>query len=310
MIERVIGNPGLQDIQVIESIPAQQTSRSHISTRNEHIVRNVGLNNPTNWIGGLNTLQLITAAQAQQAKLLTTKGSGTATVADYHTGSAARPVDANWVRNAGEAASIPAIRPFEADGQTIKSWSDRGDRLRFERDLMTERDFLEASIADNAISYDDFVREDEGGRTTLRSATRDVQTGAEEIYRQMISRDPGLKNEPVTFVMTGSQIAVGNGVQFPNPQTQHWKDAVGSHQIWMSATVTVAPGDNPNDPPRFSMRMMLHAEKSLAMEDDSSDDLGLEAVYSSFATLERDVSWMEGHPEAAVSKPVSNYRRV
>jgi hypothetical protein len=58
------------------------------------------------------------------------------------------------------------------------------------------------------------------------------------------------------------------------------------------------------------MRMTLHAEKRFVLEDDSVDDFRVEADSSSFATLERDVSWIAGRPEDAVSKRVKNYRRV
>ncbi len=119
--------------------------------------------------------------------------------------------------------------------------------------------------------------------------------------------------------MTGSQIAVGNSDKFPYPTTENWQKAIGGHQIWMSATVSVKPGDSPS----FSMRMTLHAEDRYNFNPGAEDIAtgtpdaangrfeltGLAHQYMNYATLERDVTWTGGKPEAGTSKPVKGNGR-
>jgi hypothetical protein len=241
----------------------------------------------------------VAAAQAQQPPALTTKGSGAATVADYHTGPPPKSLTQPSQTPSG-INSIRAIPSFDTEVPVVKNW--RNNLLRSDV-RVADRSFAGEIVTDRAGSYENFVREDDGGKTTLQSATLDVQAGAEEIYRQMISRDPGLKNGTVTFVMTGSHVPVGDTAKFPYAQTQLWQSLLGSHQIWMSATVTVSPGDAGN--PRFSMRMSLHAESFFAEESGTSDEQA-----SIYATLERDVSWFGGQAENAVSKQVNNRSRI
>src|SRR5215510_4364195 len=261
MIERVLGNTGIQDTQAIESVvkPSRDVARP---AETEQVVRSMGAAS-VHWIGTLNALQLVSSVQAQQLPTVTTKGSGVPTVADYKTGPPTRPDihhDNGFLQNPNDPndpTPIPTIPPTDADRQALRDWRNKlewaeraqwlpfGPHTDIEDGLAAYRHFLDGNGADRTFSYDKFVRDDKAGKTTLQNATRDVQLGAEEIYNQMIAQDPSLKNGPVTFTMTGTQIPVGGSDKFPYPETENWQKAIGAHQIWMSATVTVRPGASP-----------------------------------------------------------------
>src|SRR5262245_27729368 len=269
MIERVAGNTGIQDIQTIEPVVKPPVNGDTNPGETQQIVHSVGT--PiARWIGSINALQIVSAAQAQQLPAVTTQGSGIGTVADYKTGPPTRPDihhDNGFLQNPNDPndpTPIPTIPPTDADRQALRDWRNKlewAERLQFlpvgphthiEDGLAAYRHFLDGNGADRNFSYEKFVRDDGAGKTTLQNATRDVQLGAEEIYNQMIAQDPSLKDRPVTFLMTGSAIPVGGSDKFPYPTTENWQKAIGAHQIWMSATVTVKPGEKPGDPAQFS----------------------------------------------------------
>jgi hypothetical protein len=168
--------------------------------------------------------------------------------------------------------------------------------------------FLTGNGADRNFSYDKFVNDDAAGKTILNNAIGDTQRGAEAIYGQMLAADPSLANKPVTFKITGGQIGVGGGnSQFPYPQTENWQKAIGAHQIWNSATVTVTPGKN-GAPPTFKMDYTLHAEDRYNFNPGAADiatgtpdavngrfeTVGLAHQYMNYGSLSRDVSWTPG----------------
>ena len=337
MLERVNGSSGASNPQIVEPVFTPSPTSVTDSGHSGEIVYQTGATENALWIGTLNALQIVTASQAQQLPPVTTKGSDIATVADYTTGPPRRPPihhDNGFLQNPNDPKDpnpIPTIPPTDADRQALKDWRNKlewaeraqwlpiGPHTDIEDGLAAYRHFLDGKGQDRTFSYDKFVRDDDAGKTTLENATRDVQLGAEEIYRQMVAQDPSLKDRPVTFLMTGSQIAVGNSDKFPYPKTENWQKAIGGHQIWMSATVTVKPGD----PPSFSMRMTLHAEDRYNFNPGAEDiatgtpdaangrfeRTGLAHQYMNYATLERDVTWTGGKPEAGTSKPVNGNGR-
>jgi hypothetical protein len=340
MIERVAGTAGIQDIQTIEPVFTPPVKGDTNTAETHQVVHNIGTA-VGRWIGSISALQIVSAAQAQQLPAVTTQGSGVDTVADYRTGPPTRPDihhDNGFLQNPNDPndpTPIPTIPPTDADRQALSAWRNKlewaeraqwlpfGPHTDIEDGLAAYRHFLDGNGADRTFSYDKFVRDDAAGKTTLQNATRDVQLGAEEIYNQMIAQDPSLKNGPVTFLMTGSQIPVGSSDKFPYPETENWQKAIGAHQIWMSATVTVRPGEKPGDPPQFSMRMTLHAEDRYNFNPGAADintgtpdaengrfeRTGLAHQYMNYATLERDVTWMQGKPEEGTSKPVNGSGR-
>lgn len=178
--------------------------------------------------------------------------------------------------------------------------------------------FLHGGGKDSTFSYERFVSTDPSGQAVLTNSTRDTQQGAEAYYNQLVANDPSLAGKPVTFQITGSQIGVGSSEQFPYPETENWQKAIGGHSIWNSATVTVYPPEQPGGKPRFEMDMTLHAEDRYNFNPGQQDiatgapdaangrfeQTGLGHQYTNRAELQRHVTWTQGSPENAVSRPI------
>jgi hypothetical protein len=182
--------------------------------------------------------------------------------------------------------------------------------------------FLNGNGKDRTFSYDKFVKDDPSGKTILANGTRDIQKSAEDIYKQMLAKDPSLKGKEVTFKLTGSQIGVGGkNANFPYPQTENWQKAIGAHSVWMSADITVKP--DANGKPNFSAKMTLHAEDRFnfnpGMKDIATgtpdavngrfETVGLAKQYMNYATLQRDVKWDQGNGEQAVQNMINGKSR-
>ncbi len=80
--------------------------------------------------------------------------------------------------------------PFRDEDDTARNLSNG---------IEAYRHFLEGNGADRSFSYDEFVSEDPSGQTVLNNAIADTQRGAEDLYNQMIARDPSLAGKPITF---------------------------------------------------------------------------------------------------------------
>lgn len=274
-----------------------------------------------------------------QSPDLTSSGSGTET--RYRIGNPTRPPirhDNGFLQNPNDRKDprpIPTVPPTQDDRDFYDSernkvkWAKRAiaagiDKLPFTPHRLDLHDgidayqhFLEGDGRDRTFSYEKFVKEDKAGRTILNNATNDMQKGVEDLYNQMIARDPSLRGKAITFNVTGGAISAGSSNRFPYADTENWQKALGGHAIWTSATVTVHPPATPGGRPEFSMRMTLHAEDRYNFNPDQHDiatgapdalrgrleTVGLAHQYMNYATLERDVRWTQGNiGESTTSK--------
>lgn len=259
-----------------------------------------------------------------------------ATVADYQVGPPRRPDihhDNGFLQNPNDPNDpnpIPTESPGLSDYAALAEWEVK---LRGARALQgipgvphndipdgldTYDHFLHGNGADRHFDYERFVSTDPAGQAVLTNSTRDTQQAAEAAYNQMIAQDPSLAGKPVTFQITGSQIGVGSSEQFPYPETENWQKAIGGHSIWNSATVTVYPPETPGGKPRFEMDMTLHAEDRYNFNPGQQDintgtpdaangrfeQTGLGHQYTNYGTLQRHVTWNQGSPENATSRPI------
>lgn len=269
-------------------------------------------------------------APIQQTQNLSTSGSGTATT--YRVGDPARPNirhDNGFLQNPNnpnDPNPIATVAPSQADRDYYNDqlnqvrWAQRIDGInipfrnednearRLDDGIAAYRHFLEGRGADRQFSYDKFVSEDASGRTILNNAIADTQRGAEDLYNQMLARDPSLAGKPVTFNVTSGAITVGGSSSYPYPATEDWQKAIGGHPIWNSATVTVTPPSQPGGKPTFSMNYTLHAEDRYNFNPGQADiatgvpdatrgkleQTGLAHQYTQYATLNRDVTWTQG----------------
>ena len=184
---------------------------------------------------------------------LSTTGTAAGTQATYQVGPPARPNirhDNGFLQNPNnpnDPKPMPTRAPTDAERSAYNTQVFKANAGRIAQfvgylpdGIENYRHFLTGNGADHKFSYDKFVSDDKSGQTVLKNAIGDTQKGAEEIYRQMVAKDPSLANKPVTFQITGSQIGVGSGNRFPYPATENWQKAIGGHSIWNSAQVRCA----------------------------------------------------------------------
>jgi hypothetical protein len=269
-------------------------------------------------------------APTPQTPNLTSSGGGTATT--YKIGDPTRPNiqhDNGFLQNPNDPNDpkpMATVKPSQADTDYYNDqlsqvrWAQRIDGFnipfrdeddtarRLSDGIEAYRHFLEGKGADRTFSYDKFVNDDASGQTVLKNAIADTQRGAEDLYNQMIAKDPSLAGQPITFNITSGAITVGGSDAYPYPATENWQKAIGGHPIWNSATVTVTPPTEAGGRPQFSMKYTLHAEDRYNFNPGQADiatgapdatrgkleQTGLAHQYTQYATLNRDVSWTQG----------------
>lgn len=272
-----------------------------------------------------------TTQPTPQTPNLTTSGSGTATT--YRIGDPTRPNihhDNGFLQNPNnpnDSTPLPTVAPSQADREYYDDqlsqvrWAQRIDGFnipftdkdetarRLDDGIEAYRHFLEGNGADRQFSYDKFVSEDKSGQTILNNAIADTQRGAEDLYNQMIAKDPSLAGKPITFNVTSGAITVGGSNSYPYPETEDWQKAIGGHPIWNSATVTVNPPTTAGGKPTFSMNYTLHAEDRYNFNPGQADiatgvpdatrgkleQTGLAHQYTQYSTLNRNVTWTQGN---------------
>lgn len=211
---------------------------------------------------------------------------------------------------AGELVQADGAQGLEKIRIPFTDFDDNARPRRLEDGIDAYRHYLTGNGADRTFSYDEFVSEDANGQATLNNAIADTQRGAEQLYNQMVERDPSLAGKSVTFDVTSGAISVREGsTEYPYPETENWQKAIGAHSIWNSATVTVTPPSAAGGAPQFSMDYTLHAEDRYNFNPDAADiatgepdavrglkleRTGLAHQYMNYATLDRDVSWTAG----------------
>lgn len=271
-----------------------------------------------------------TPAPTPQTPPLTSAGGDTATT--YKIGDPTRPNirhDNGFLQNPNDpndSTPLGTVEPSQADKDYYDSqlsdvkWAQRADNFnvpftdkddtarRLEDGIEAYRHFLEGNGADRNFSYDEFVSEDASGQTVLNNAVADTQRGAEDLYNQMVAKDPSLAGKPVTFNVTSGTVTVGGSEEYPYPATENWQKAIGGHPIWNSATVTVTPPTEAGGKPQFSMEYTLHAEDRYNFNPGQQDiatgvpdatrgkleQTGLAHQYTQYSTLDRNVSWSQG----------------
>ena len=120
--------------------------------------------------------------------------------------------------------------------------------------------FLDDTGTDLHIHYDRFLRKDESGKVVLQSAIQDIVAAAIAIDDQKIAASPPDSPRQDKFSLVSEAINVGGGdSRYPYPATENWQKALGAHQIWLTAPVTV--GVDPVAKKRsFTIDLTIHAE--------------------------------------------------
>ncbi|AUX49083.1 uncharacterized protein SOCE26_106280 [Sorangium cellulosum] len=272
----------------------------------------------------------------------TAAGTCTSTTAQYSVGAPQRPPihhDNGFRQNPSDSddpTPTPTTEPNLADRASLLYWRGTLEGAEAAQGvpyvphndipdaLAAYRHFLDGMGTDRTFSYERFVASDSSGAVILRNAIRDIQLCAEKFYRKMLADDPSLATRRVTFALTGTSIPAGSGSLYPYPSTENWQKAIGAHVIWMSGTVVVEPAPcSGGGEPVLKMRTTLHAEDRYNFNPGAADIAtgtpdaangrfevtGLAHQYMNYATLQRDVTWMLGRPDAGVTARQDNSRQ-
>jgi hypothetical protein len=200
------------------------------------------------------------------------------------------PTSADYAR---KAAAISILEVAEAgQGVPLVPHNDLSDALG------AYRHFLFGHGTDRTFSYDRYAAHDPSGAITLHNAIKDAQAGAIQLFQALF-----LSRTPSFFQMTGSALAASaRSPFFPYPQTENWQKAIGAHNFWISADVSVG-GQGPMYD--FAMDFALHAEDRYNFNPGAADIAtgapdamngvlevtGLAEQYMNYSTLTRHVTW-------------------
>lgn len=271
----------------------------------------------------------------------TTPGECQSTKAKYKIGPPAHPPiqhDNGFLQNPADPSDpkpMPTTEPTWSDRASLTWWQTKLEGAEAVQGvpyaphnnipdaLAAYRYFLEGNGKDRTFSYERFVDSDASGKVVLKNAIRDIQLCAEKFYKKMIADNPALAHKRVSFELTGSQIGVGSGGEFPYPATENWQKAIGAHVIWMSGSVVVDPTGCDGEIPTLKMRATLHAEDRYNFNPGMADintgtpdaengrfeQVGYGHQYMNYATLQRDVTWKLGSPEAGTTLKVDSSRQ-
>lgn len=165
------------------------------------------------------------------------------------------------------------------------------------------RHFLHGNGSERTFSYERYIAADKSGRKTLESAIMHLKVGVEGIWLSDKSSNQFTVTSPV--IACGSQDESNLDAHFfPYPETENWQKTIGSHYIWISATVNVVV--DKNNTPHFYTLMTLHAEDKYNFNPGKVDVktgihdeengrftvIGMGHQYLHKSTITRSVSWI------------------
>jgi hypothetical protein len=190
--------------------------------------------------------------------------------------------------------------------------------------LAAYRHFLKGNGAKRYFSYERYVSNDNNGKTTLSNMIGEAQNAAVNLYRANARTIEG------SFKLTGSALGAGSSVAFPYPATENWQKAIGGHNFWISADVTVTPVVPPSVRPpygveqvRFTMVMTVHVEDMYNFNPGQADIAtsipdaengqfeitGLGQQYINWSTLQRSVTWVGSNTRETEATPLDDSRQ-
>ena len=120
--------------------------------------------------------------------------------------------------------------------------------------------FLDGTGTDFHVHYDRFLRNDNSGKTVLKSAVEDIVAGAIAIDDQKIKDSPPATPRQDSFSLVSDAITVGGrDKRYPYPATENWQKAIGAHSIWLTAPITVKV-DPAAKTRTFTVDLTIHME--------------------------------------------------
>jgi hypothetical protein len=134
------------------------------------------------------------------------------------------------------------------------TWADRVERLKWIAKLEAAellrpdlvdgtaayRHFLFGNGAERDVQYGRFLANDSSGQTVLASAMEDTRLAAIQRHDQDVGGAPPVEGTRTYQIRTGVISVTAGDARYPYPATENWQKALGAHQIWIEATVTVS----------------------------------------------------------------------
>jgi Domain of unknown function (DUF4157) len=110
------------------------------------------------------------------------------------------------------------------------------------------RHFLTGGGATRDCHYPRYIAGDSSGRRLLESAKEDLHDAAVlRSDQDLVGKAPAPGSQ--SFHIRTGIIGVGNDRRYPYPGTENWQKAIGAHQIWIEANVTVQIVQLQSQPP-------------------------------------------------------------
>ena len=163
--------------------------------------------------------------------------------------------------------------------------------------------------APGEVDYEAFLRDDPAGPVVANNLVLEGQRAAEAHYAALVAAHPEAADETLRFSLSGPahRLLYRHPVR-PAPATENWQKALGEHAVWSSIEVEVSPPLTAGEPPRFAMKLVLHAEDRYNFNPGQHDNrsgipdaetgpfeaCGLAQQYTNHGTAERSVEWRGG----------------
>lgn len=164
--------------------------------------------------------------------------------------------------------------------------------------------------APGEVDYEAFLRDDPAGPVVAANLVLEGQRAAEAHYLALVAAHPEAAGETLRFSLSGPahRLLYRHPVR-PAPATENWEKALGEHAVWASIEVEVSPPVTAGEPPRFTMKLVIHAEDRYNFNPGQHDNrsgipdaengpfeaCGLAQQYTNPGTAERSAEWRGGH---------------
>lgn len=141
---------------------------------------------------------------------------------------------------------------------------------------------------------------------------------------QELQRDAEIiGKDPMKFSITSKAFTVSNSGVAPYPETENWQKAIGAHNLWVSANVSVSA--NKAGELHYTADVQIHMEDRYNFNPGQSDIAtgipdsangmfeitGLAKQYMNYATVRRQITWREGawSTSSATGAPTNRQRK-
>lgn len=183
------------------------------------------------------------------------------------------------------------------------------DKADLDNAIPAYRHFLVGGGEPRSFDYNDFLSNDDAGKTIRDNVLQDVRTAGDQIYQDLDFQVPETPGASVTFNMQSEAITVGGAdSRFAYPATEDWQKTIGGHSIWTGSNITMTRLDdgrllaeanvtlNAEDRYNFNPNQQDIATGEPDMVRGVLEESGLAHQYTQTGSSELSTSWIIGDP--------------